>query len=164
MAGMLGGTPQRDRVEKPRLFNAFVRSELCEAIDASPLSAGSWVFDAGCGPGEAAARFHASTRGSALVVGVDLATAHVRAARRTALAGAPVLQADMTQPPLADVSFDLVRAVNAINRLRDPVAGVRVPSGHRRHRCMRTSRPCRRLPRWADAHAQVHTERTRGPG
>jgi SAM-dependent methyltransferase len=127
-AGMLGDTPQRDYAEKLRMFNAFAQPELCAAIDALALAPDSVVLDAGCGTGEAMAWFHQATQGRALVVGMDLATAHVRAARATAPAGAPILQADMLRPPLADGSFDLVWAVNAINHLPDPVAGVRVLS------------------------------------
>jgi Methylase involved in ubiquinone/menaquinone biosynthesis len=125
---MLGDTSQRDYAEKLKLFNAFARPELCEAIEALLVQADARVLDAGCGTGEAVAWFHQSTQGRTLVVGMDLATAHVRTARHTAPARAPILQADMLRPPLTDGSFDLVWAVNAVNHLHDPVAGVRVLS------------------------------------
>ena len=128
VAGLLGDTPQRDYTEKLRLFNAFARPELREAIDALAVGAGERVLDAGCGTGEAIGWFHESARNRALVVGMDLAAAHVRIARRSAPTQAPILQADMLRPPLADGSFDVVWAVNAVNHLHDPVAGVRVLS------------------------------------
>ncbi|TAM22121.1 MAG: class I SAM-dependent methyltransferase [Rhodanobacter sp.] len=128
MSGLLGDTPQRDYTEKLQLFNAFARPELREAIDALAVRAGERVLDAGCGTGEAVGWFHESAGNHALVVGMDLATAHVRVARRSAPAPAPILQADMLRPPLADGSFDLVWAVNAVNHLRDPVAGLQVLS------------------------------------
>ncbi|MEW9623357.1 class I SAM-dependent methyltransferase [Rhodanobacter geophilus] len=126
--GLLGDTPQRDYTEKLRRFNAFARPELCEAIAALAVQADARVLDAGCGTGEALGWFRESAGDRALVVGIDLATAHVRATRRRAPALASVLQADMLRPPLLDGSFDLAWAVNTVNHLRDPVAGVRVLS------------------------------------
>jgi Methylase involved in ubiquinone/menaquinone biosynthesis len=125
VTGLLGDTPQRDYTEKLRLFNAFARPELREAIAALAVGVGQRVLDAGCGTGEAVGWFQESAGDRALVVGMDLATAHVRSARRSAPAQAPILQADMLQPPLAGGSLDLVWAVNAVNHLHDPVAGVR---------------------------------------
>ncbi|HJR10792.1 MAG TPA: methyltransferase domain-containing protein [Rhodanobacteraceae bacterium] len=128
MTGLLGDTPQRDYTEKLRLFNAFARLELREAIDALSMPAGSCVLDAGCGTGESVRWFHESMHGHGMVVGMDLATAHVRAARGTAPARASTVQGDMLRPPFVDGAFDLVWAVNALNHLRDPAAGVRVLS------------------------------------
>ena len=126
--GLLGDTPQRDYAEKLKSFNAFARQELCEAIDALPLPAGSRVLDAGCGTGEALDWWCASVRDGGMVVGMDLAAAHVKAARSSAPAGASIVQGDMLEPPFAEGAFDLVWTVNAVNHLHDPVAGVRVLS------------------------------------
>jgi SAM-dependent methyltransferase len=124
-AGLLGDTPQRDYAEKLRLFNAFARPELRDAIDALSLRAGSRVLDAGCGTGEAVGWLHAAVRGRGVVVGMDLATAHARAARVTAPPDALIVEGDMLAPPFAAGAFELVWAVNAVNHLHDPVAGVR---------------------------------------
>ena len=126
--GWLGDTPQRDYAGKLRLFNAFARPELREAIDALPMPAGSCVLDAGCGTGEALGWWHASMRGRGMVVGMDLAAAHVEAAHGLASARASIVQGDMLGPPFADGAFDLVWAVNAVNHLGDPIAGVRTLS------------------------------------
>src|SRR6185312_7327231 len=88
VAGLLGDTPQRDYTEKLRLFNAFARPELREAIAALAMLADARVLDAGCGTGEAVGWFHDSAGDRALVVGMDLATAHVHAARHSAPAPA----------------------------------------------------------------------------
>src|SRR5690348_10575683 len=77
--GLLGDAPQRDYAEKLRLFNAFARPELREAIDALSVPAGSRVLDAGCGTGEALGWWHASMRDRGVVVGMDLSAAHARA-------------------------------------------------------------------------------------
>lgn len=133
--GMLGDTPQRDYAQKLRLFNAFAQPELCEAIDALSMPAGSRVLDAGCGTGEALGWWQASLRGSGMAVGMDLAAAHVRAAR--AIAATSIVQGDLLEPPFAEGSFDLVWTVNVVNHLHDPAAGVRT--------LLKLLRPGRRL-------------------
>lgn len=125
-AGLLGDTPQRDYTEKLKSFNAFAQPELREAIDALSVSAGSHVLDAGCGTGDALGWWHASMRGRGVVVGMDLSAAHVRAARALASGYARIVQGDMLHPPFAGGAFDLVWAINAVNHLHDPVAGVRM--------------------------------------
>ena len=126
--GWLGDTPQRDYAQKLRLFNAFARPELCEAIDALSLPADSHVLDAGCGTGEALGWWQAPLRGSGMVVGMDLAEAHVRAAHAIAPVDTPVVQGDLLEAPFAERSFDLVWAVTVVNHLHDSVAGVRLLS------------------------------------
>jgi len=83
------------------------------------------ILDAGCGTGEALGWLADEVGAHGLVVGLDLASAHAAATRSRAHAGTAVLQADLLRPPLAAGSFDLVWAVNAINHLRDPLAGVK---------------------------------------
>ena len=126
--GWLGDTPRRDYVQKLRLFNAFAQPELREAIDTLSIPEGSRVLDAGCGTGEALGWWHASMHGSGMAVGMDLAAAHVRAARAIASVATPIVQGNLLDPPFAEGSFDLVWAVNVVNHLHDAVAGVRTLS------------------------------------
>jgi len=125
-AGLLGDTIARDYSRKLRLFNSFAEPELSQAIASLELKQGMRVLDAGCGTGEALQWLCDAVAPRGTVVGVDLAAAHVAAARASAAARALVLQADVRQPPLAPRSFDLVWSVNTINHLRDPLAGVQV--------------------------------------
>jgi SAM-dependent methyltransferase len=122
--GLLGDTSTRDYSRKLQLFSAFAEPELRQAITSLGLERGMRVLDAGCGTGEALGWLAEEVGAQGLAVGIDLAAAHVAAARGAARAGAAVLQADLTHPPVVPGSFDLVWTVNTVNHLRDPIAGL----------------------------------------
>src|SRR5690242_13868775 len=128
MTGMLGDTPQRDYTAKLRLFNAFAEPELHEAIADLSLHAQSLVLDVGCGTGEATSWLQEAVGDGGLVIGMDLATAHARAARDATSSTAAIVQGDMQQPCFAERNFDLVWAVNALNHTHDPVAAIEILS------------------------------------
>lgn len=121
---LLGDSATRDYSSKLRHFNAFAEAELKRAIDALNIHKGARVLDAGCGTGEAVSWFAQLTGHTGLVAGIDLSTAHVRAARTTAPQSALIAQADMLKPPFAPRTFDFIWCVNTINHLRDRLAGV----------------------------------------
>jgi SAM-dependent methyltransferase len=122
-AGLLGDTTARDYSRKLRLFNSFAKLELKRAIAGLALREGMHVLDAGCGTGEALT-WLSEELGEGRVVGVDLASAHVRLARESAPPDVLVAQADLRELPFRDGSFDLIWSVNTINHLRDPVNAV----------------------------------------
>jgi SAM-dependent methyltransferase len=122
--GLLGDTAARDYSRKLRLFNSFVEPELRQAIAGLGLKPGMRVLDAGCGTGEALQWLRDAVAPQGTVVGIDLAAAHVSAARASASREVLVLQADVRHPPLTPQSFDLIWSVNTINHLHEPLAGV----------------------------------------
>jgi SAM-dependent methyltransferase len=122
--GLLGDTPSRDYSRKLRHFNSFAEPELRRLITSLGLSPGMRILDAGCGTGEALAWLFDEVKPSGHVIGIDLAAAHVDAARRHASANIEVFQGDLLTPPVAPASVDFIWCVNAINHLRDPIRGM----------------------------------------
>jgi SAM-dependent methyltransferase len=123
--GLLGDTSARDYARKLQLFNSFAEPELRRAISGLNLPAGARVLDAGCGTGEALRWLSSAVGAEGAVVGIDLSTAHVLAARSLGTARTTVLQGDLLNSPFSPASFDLIWCVNTINHLRDPVLGLK---------------------------------------
>lgn len=123
--GLLGDSAARDYAHKLQRFNAFAAPELRQAIASLRLRPGMRVLDAGCGSGEALGWLAAAVGPGGQVLGLDLAHAHVAAARAVAPRTALVMQADLLAAPLAPASLDLVWSVNTFNHLHDPVAALR---------------------------------------
>jgi SAM-dependent methyltransferase len=124
MTGRLGDTPARDYSSKLKLFNAFAEPELREVIASLELKKGMRILDVGCGTGEALQWLLEAVTPGGSVVGIDLAAAHVDAARLHQAPGMQIFQADLLDAPLAAASFDVVWSVNTIHHLQDPLLGV----------------------------------------
>jgi SAM-dependent methyltransferase len=123
-AGWLGDTPLRDYSRKLSSFNSFAEPELRALIANVDLGPGMRILDAGCGTGEALPWLLDEVKPSGSVVGIDLAEAHVDAARVYASANIEVTQGDLLTAQLAPASIDFVWCVNTINHFRDPIQGV----------------------------------------
>lgn len=122
-SGLLGDTTARDYAGKLQLFNAFAEPELRQAIAGLALKPGMRVLDAGCGTGEALRWFADEVGPEGEVIGMDLATPHIKAAR-TIDDRSLVIQGNILDPPIAPASVDLVWSVNAINHLCSPMEGL----------------------------------------
>jgi SAM-dependent methyltransferase len=123
--GLLGDTPGRDYSRKLQLFNGCAEPELRGLIMGLGLRPGMRILDAGCGTGEALQWLLDAVGPTGTVVGVDLAAAHVQAARQRASPRSQVVQGDVLHAPFAPASFDFIWCVNTINHLHDPVVGVK---------------------------------------
>jgi SAM-dependent methyltransferase len=123
--GLLGDTATRDYSHKLRLFNAFAAPELRQAIADLNLRSGMRVLDAGCGTGEALHWLAHAVEPNGSVVGVDLSTAHVAAARTAATSAVQVLQGDLRDLHLPRADFDVIWCVNTINHFHEPLATVK---------------------------------------
>lgn len=122
--GLLGDTTARDYSDKLSKFNAFARPELRGLIRSLGLKSGMHVLDVGCGTGEALNWLLDEVAPSGRVVGVDLAAAHIAAAKRQASQEIAIYQANLFDDLFEPASFDLVWCVNTINHLTDPLGGV----------------------------------------
>ncbi len=122
--GLLGDTPARDYSGKLQQFNAFAEPELRRLIGTAGLRPGMWILDAGCGTGEALPWLLDAARPGGHVIGIDLAAAHVEAARQHARADIEVFQCDLLSAPMAPASVDFIWCINTVNHLRDPIHGV----------------------------------------
>jgi SAM-dependent methyltransferase len=122
--GRLGDTTARDYSNKLSKFNAFAQPELRGLIRSLGLKSGMHVLDAGCGTGEALNWLLDEVSSSGRVVGVDLAAAHLAAARLHASPRIELHQANLFDDLFEPATFDLVWCVNTINHLTDAVAGV----------------------------------------
>jgi ubiquinone/menaquinone biosynthesis C-methylase UbiE len=120
--GLLGDTAERDYSRKLQAFNRFAEPELRGAIASLGLEPGMHVLDAGCGTGEALLWLAEAVGTHGMVVGVDLAAAHVAAARASAPPGVEVLQGDLTQLIFPAGSFDLLWCANTLNHFHEPEA------------------------------------------
>ena len=129
----LDDTPQRDYSGKLRSFEAFVAPELAQIIDDVMIDRHAAVLDLCCGAGLVTDQL--TVRG-ALVVGLDLAAAHARAAADRA-GSAAILVADGTELPFKDEAFDVVWSCNTVNHFADPITTL--------HDVGRTLRPNGRL-------------------
>jgi SAM-dependent methyltransferase len=123
-SGLLGDTPLRDYSSKLSQFNSFAKPELRALIASVGLKPGMRILDAGCGTGEALPWLLDEVKPSGSVVGIDLAAAHIDAARVYASANIEVIQGDLLTSQGAPASFDFVWCVNTINHFRDPIQGV----------------------------------------
>lgn len=123
--GLLGDTAQRDYARKLGLFMRFAEPELRQGVALLGLEPGMQVLDAGCGSGEALAWLAEAVGPQGRVVGVDLSTAHIQAARAQAPASVELLCGDLTTLALPASGFDAVWSSNTLNHFADPLAALR---------------------------------------
>jgi SAM-dependent methyltransferase len=113
---LYGDVPRQTRFDRAR-DDRVVR--LVRRYAPPPREDGA-LLDIGCGYGYLLRRF----RGRYRLAGVDM-SAHAVGVARTALPGATVVTADVQRPLPFREAFDVILAVNVVEHLPDPGAGVR---------------------------------------
>lgn len=86
---------------------------------APPIGPKSTLLDIGCGYGHLLRRFADRYR----LAGIDI-SAHAVGVARSRIPGATVVTADIQRSLPFNRSFDVVLAINVVEHLRDPLAGV----------------------------------------
>lgn len=121
---LLGDGPARDYSGKLQLFNAFAAPEIRQAMDSLMLRPGMRVLDVGCGTGVSLHWLREGVGPCGWVVGVDIAAAHISAARAQLPIDIVVVQGDLLRMCFSPESFDVIWTVNTVNHLCDPVMGI----------------------------------------
>ncbi len=111
---LYGDVPSQTRFDRGRDDRVVALAERHAPSDDGP------VLDIGCGYGYLLERF----RGRRTLVGIDLST-HAAERARARLPEALILQADVQRGLPFDKPFDVVLAINVVEHLPDPEAGVR---------------------------------------
>jgi SAM-dependent methyltransferase len=121
---LLGDAPARDYSRKLQLFNAFAAPELRQAIGSVGLKPGMRVLDAGCGSGEALEWLSAEISPGGTATGIDVAAAHLAAARERLGPRIRLQQVDLLEAHFPAGSFDCIWCVNTLHHLRSPQRGL----------------------------------------
>jgi SAM-dependent methyltransferase len=117
-----GATYYRDVCgERPTRFDRARDDRVVRLVrkHAPPRRPDSRLLDIGCGYGHLLRRFEGGYR----LAGIDLSP-HAAGVARNGLPGASIVTADLQRPFPFRESFDVVLAINVIEHLEDPAAGI----------------------------------------
>jgi SAM-dependent methyltransferase len=126
----LGDSPDRSYAAKLERFESFAAPELRRVFaDLNPPSQGT-ALDLGCGAGLGTALLAERMGPQVTLVGLDLSSAHLLAARRRHTL--PLVQGDAERLCFRDGVFDFIWSCNTVNHLADGAARLRAFRRHLR--------------------------------
>ncbi len=117
----LGDSPASNYADKLEGFAGFASRELAEIIATLSLQPGDRVLEAGCGTGHLLPLLKRQVGSHGLVVGLELAGAHLARAKAHA---ATLVHADFDRLPFSPRTFHMIWMVNALNHSADPPAAI----------------------------------------